>query len=63
MIRHMTMLIVRGLLQSNVDQTFSPVLNFTTIRTCVAVSVQKSSVVEQMDIKTTFLHDEIYRDV
>lgn len=58
-ISHKARLVVRGFLQGNVDQTFAPVVDFTTIRTCLAIAVQKGYSIHQMVIKTAFLHGEI----
>lgn len=62
-IRHKARLVVRSFLQGNVDQTFAPVVDFTTIRTCLVVAVKRGYYIDKIDIKTAFLHGEIERDV
>lgn len=62
-IRHKARLVVKGYLQGNVDQTFAPVVDITTVRTCLAVAVQRGYSIHQMDVRTAFLHGEIDDDV
>lgn len=40
-IRHKACFVVREYLQGEVEQTFVPVVDFTTIRTCLTVPVQR----------------------
>ena len=63
LIRHKARLVVRGFLQGNVENTYSPVVEFTTIRTALALAVEKGHVIHQMDVKTAFLHGKIDEDV
>ena len=62
-IRYKARLVVRGFLQGDVEQTFAPVVDFTTIRTSIAVAVKKRYIIQQMDVRTAFLHGEIDSDV
>lgn len=57
--RYKARLIAKGFAQGIVDETYSPVVSFTTIRTAIAFAVQRKMVVHQMDVKTAFLHGEI----
>lgn len=41
------------------DQTYSPVVDLTTVRTCLAIAVQRGYSIHQMDVRTAFLHREI----
>ena len=61
--RHKARLVVKGYLQGNVDFTFSPVVDFTTVRVALTLAVQKGLLVHQMDVKTAFLHGEIDQEV
>ena len=62
--RHKARLVVKGYLQGNVEQTFAPVVDFSTVRAILAVAVQKGLHAHQLDVRTAFLHgdidDEIY---
>lgn len=55
-IRYKARLVVRGFLQGNVDQTFAPVVDFATVRTCLTVVVQSGYCIQQIDVCTAFLH-------
>ena len=61
--RYKARLAVRGFMRGEVDCTFSPVVDFTTIRTRVAVTVQRGYFIHQMDVRTAFLHGVINEDV
>lgn len=45
------------------NDTFSPVVDFTTVRTAIALAVQNGSLIHQMDVCTAFLHGEIDTEV
>lgn len=62
-VRHKARLVVRGIQHGTVDQTLSRVVDFTTVRTCRTVAVQKGYVGEHLDMKTAFLHGDIDADV
>ena len=62
-LRHKARLVVRGYLQGDVEQTFAPVVDFTTVRTCLTVAVQRKYFIHQMDVRTAFLHGKIDTDV
>ena len=51
--------VVKGFMQGEIDRTYAPVADFTTIRTALAVAVMKGYGIQQMDVKTAFLHGEI----
>lgn len=44
------------------DEIFSPVVRMTTLR-CVLPLVAKDMDLVQMDVKTTFLHDDLHEDI
>ena len=48
------------------DETFSPVVRFSSIRTLLAFAVQNGMLIHQMDVETAFLNgnldEEIYMD-
>ena len=62
-IRHKARLVGRGFLQWNVEQTFAPVVDFATVGTCLAVALQKEYSIQQLDVRTAFLHGNIDKDV
>lgn len=53
-IRHKARRVVRGFFQGDVEQTFAPVVEFTTIRTCIAVAVMKGYIIQQIDVRIVF---------
>lgn len=62
-VRHKARLVVRGYFQGNVDHTFAPVVDFSTIRIALSVAVRRRYHIHQMDIRTAFLHGDINADV
>ena len=62
-VRHKARLFVRGFQQGDIDQTFAPVVDFITVRTCLAIAIKRGYVVEQLDIRTAFLHGVIDGEV
>lgn len=56
-VRCKAQLVVKGYLQGEVEGTFTPVVDFTTIRTELALAVQRGYYVHQMDIKTAFFNE------
>lgn len=45
------------------EDTYPPVAEFTTVRKMLAVAVQKDFLLEQLDVKTAFLHGTLDTDV
>lgn len=45
------------------DETFSPVVRFSSIRTLLAIAAQRNFEIKQFDIKTAFLYGELEEDV
>ncbi|GFU47248.1 retrovirus-related Pol polyprotein from transposon TNT 1-94 [Nephila pilipes] len=45
------------------DETFAPVVKHTTIRAFLTAEVYKRMCVKHMDIKTAFLHGDLYEDI
>ncbi len=45
------------------DETFSPVVRFSSIRTLLAFAVQNNMVVHQMDVVTAFLNGQLDEDI
>lgn len=62
-VRHKARLVVRGVLQGDVGNIFYPVVDFTTIRSALAIAVQRRYFIHQMDIRTAFLHGDIDSDI
>ena len=62
-IRYRARLAARGCLQGDVKQNFAPVVDFTAIHTCLTAAVQRGYGIQQMDVRTAFLYEEIDSDV
>ena len=56
-------LVVKGFMQGQVDGTYSPVVDFSTVRLALAIAVEQNLLVHQMDVRTAFLNGEIDSDV
>ena len=56
-------MVVKGFLQGNIEQTYSPVVDFSKVPAALAVAVQKNLRVHQRDVRTAFLHGKIDSDV
>lgn len=60
-------LVVRGFAQNqesiNFDEIYSPVAKLTTIRTLLAVGLEKDFYFQQLDVKTAFLNGEIDSEI
>ena len=59
-------LVVKGYSQrKNIDyaKIFSPVLKLTTIRILLSIVAAKNLHLEQMDVKTTFLHEDLDEEI
>ena len=58
-VRHKARIVVRGFQQGDIEQTFAPVVDFITVRTCLSIAIKRGYVIEQLDIRTAFLHGVI----
>ena len=47
-------LVVRGFMQGTIENTYTPVVDITTIRVALTIAVQRNFVIHQMDVKTAF---------
>ena len=61
--RYKARLVVRGFQQGFVEKTYAPVVDFTTVRLCLALAVQRNYSIQQLDVKTAFLHGDIDGEV
>ena len=64
--RYKARLVVKGFQQvQNIDysEVFSPVVKMTTIRVLLSIVASFNWFLEQMDVKTTFLHGELEEDI
>jgi hypothetical protein len=59
-------LVVKGFAQKkgiDFDEIFSPVVKMTSIRTILSLVVVEDLYLEQLDVKTTFLHGDLEEDI
>lgn len=52
--RYRARILAKGYLQRDTLDTFAPVVDFSTVRTCLAVAVKREYVIEQMDVWAAF---------
>lgn len=50
-------------MQGIVEDTYAPVVDFTTITVALAVAVQKGYFIDQIDVRTAFLHGDVDPDI
>lgn len=61
--RHKVRLVVKGYMQGSVDDTYAPVVEFTSVRVALTVAIQKGFRTRQLDIRTAFLHGEVDEEI
>jgi hypothetical protein len=64
--RYKARLVAQGFSQKygeDYDETFSPVVRFESIRTVIALSVQRGLILHQMDVTAAFLNGDLEEDV
>jgi hypothetical protein len=64
--RYKARLVVKGFAQKkgiDFDEIFSPVVKMTSIRTILSLVVVEYLHLEQLDVKTTFLHGDLEEEI
>ena len=65
-VRFKSRLVAKGYSQRHgidFDETFSPVVRFSSVRTLLALAIQKDMIVHQMDVVTAFLNGELDEEI
>lgn len=62
-VRFKARLVAKGYQTDSYGETFSPVAQLATLRTLLAVAVQKNMNINQMDVKTAFLNGYVEQDI
>ena len=65
-VKHKTRLIIKGFLQKkgiDFDEIFSPVVKLTSIRIILGLVASLNLELEQMDVKTAFLHGDLNEEI
>ena len=65
-VRFKSRLVAKGYSQRHgidFEETFSPVVRFSSIRTLLALAMQKDMIVHQMDVVTAFLNGELDEEI
>jgi len=64
--RYKAILVVKGFAQRkgiDFDEIFSPIVKMTSIRTILSLVVVEDLHLEQLDVKTTFLHGDLEEEI
>ena len=65
-VKHKARLVVKGFLQKkgiDFDEIFSPVVKMTSIRVIFGLVATLNLELEQMDVKTAFLHSDLHEEI
>ena len=64
--RYKARIVVKGFQQKkgvDFDEIFAPVVKMTSIRTVLSIAASMNLEVEQLDVKTTFLHGDLEEEI
>ena len=64
--RYKAKIVVKGFQQKkgvDFDEIFSPVVKMTSIRTVLSIAARMNLEVEQLDVKTAFLHGDLEEEI
>ena len=64
--RYKARLITKGFHQKHsidFQETFLPIVRFTTVRCLIALAVSRHGLIFQLDVNNAFLHGDLYEDV
>ena len=64
--RYKACIVVKGFQQKkgvDCDEIFAPIVKMTSIRMVLSIAVSMDLEVEQLDVKTTFLHGDVEEEI
>ena len=66
LVKYKARLVVKGFGQKkgiDFDEILSPIVKFSSIRTILGLASNKDLEIEQLDVKTTFLHGDLEEEI
>lgn len=62
-VQHSVLLVAKGNAQGKDSQTVAPTIDFTTVHTSFAITVKRTYLTDQLDVKTASLHGDVKEEI